>query len=242
MMITACLATRNRPRILQRMIESLFATSSLNNSVICRVDQDDDETIQKIRFLSLKYPIHPIIMPPYSPHNINRSINECVAKSETDIIMYINDDFVFGSDNWDQCVIDAFEEYDDKILLVCGDDKFNGDTATHGFLHKNWINCLGYALPEFFLGDYADAWITKIAKGINRFVRLDCIFEHMHWSINDEYGVPKGTFDEIAQRKTQNDYNNNGHPPPQHVFEANKDKINNEMIKLKKRINDDHGV
>ena len=56
--------------------------------------------------------------------------------------------------------------------------------GTHGFLHRNWVETVGYFVPPYFASDYNDLWLTDIAKRIKRARFLPEVFtEHMHPSV-----------------------------------------------------------
>jgi len=97
------------------------------------------------------------------------------------------DDLIFHTKGWDTKVEAEFAKYPDKILLVYGDD---GDpntektNASHGFIHRNWCNALGRYLPPYFSGDFVDTWLTFLADGVGRKVKIDIVTEHLHPAFN----------------------------------------------------------
>ena len=57
------------------------------------------------------------------------------------------------------------------------------ELATHGFLHRRWVDTVGYFLPPLFSCDWNDVWISEVAKKIGRAVPLpDMMIEHQHHS------------------------------------------------------------
>src|SRR6185369_12850874 len=71
---------------------------------------------------------------------------------------------------------------DDKILFVHGDDGHWGkEFGTHGCLHRNWIDTVGYVLPPYFVSDYGDTWVNEVADAIGRRKYLPFVTEHMHF-------------------------------------------------------------
>ena len=85
--------------------------------------------------------------------------------------MYAGDDIEFRTNGWDQIVRDKFEEFEDKIALVYGDDDAtHGEKiAIHGFLHRNWINAVGtWVAPG--RGSLYDYWHTEVARKVGRLV------------------------------------------------------------------------
>jgi hypothetical protein len=95
--------------------------------------------------------------------------------------MMAADDIVFKTDGWDQQVGQLFDASDDKILLAHGNDGAWGDRfGTHCFVHRRWINTLGYFAAPYFSSDYSDTWLNEIANSLERRVFLPFMNEHLH--------------------------------------------------------------
>ena len=83
------------------------------------------------------------------------------------------DDCEFLTKGWDDMILDAFSEREDKILLVYGDSGHRArKMAVIWFVHKNWVETLGYANPPFFICAEGDRWVTYLAKKIRRLCYL----------------------------------------------------------------------
>jgi hypothetical protein len=110
--------------------------------------------------------------------------NECYARANGNILMHCGDDIVFRTPSWDTIVRETFAQSTDKILLVHGDDMTpNTDAlATHGFLHRRWVETVGYFVPPLFSSDWNDVWLTEVADMIGRRVKIPIVTEHMHYS------------------------------------------------------------
>jgi hypothetical protein len=109
--------------------------------------------------------------------------NVAYRAARGDILMLCGDDIVFRSRNWDVRVVEAFEACPDKILFVHGDDMAcgRGGHGTHGFLHRTWVELVGYFTPPIFSSDYCDIWLNYVANALGRRVFLsDVITDHMH--------------------------------------------------------------
>ena len=104
----------------------------------------------------------------------------------SEILMHGGDDIEFQTPGWDQQVRDAFAASDDKILLVQGDDLSPNREAlaTHGFVHRRWVETVGYFLPPLFSCDWNDVWLTEVADAIGRRVMLPFVTEHAHYSFD----------------------------------------------------------
>jgi len=108
--------------------------------------------------------------------------NYCYKVGTGEIFMVCADDIVFMTKNWDRLVRDEFDKWPDKIVLVYGrDGGKNERLATHPFLHKNWIETVGYFTPPYFVFQMCDKWLNEIAMTLNRRIFINDIYtEHRH--------------------------------------------------------------
>jgi glycosyl transferase/beta-hydroxylase protein BlmF len=108
--------------------------------------------------------------------------NECAKVARGDILMHCGDDIVFASHGWDTLVENAFNNQPDKILFVHGRDGFHEDRfGTHGFIHRKWMETVGYFVPPYFSCDWNDTWLNDVANMLGRRHYIEAIYtEHMH--------------------------------------------------------------
>ncbi len=179
-MISILLPSRNRPENVKRLWDSIVDTTEDLNDIemIVAVDNDDPQLEAYVK-LSKAEPIHLIIM--------DRTVlsiywNRCQKKAKGPIYMHAGDDIIFRTKGWDAQVKAAFDEYEDKIVFVHGDDGGgNGQNfGTHGFIHKNWVNAVGYFVPPYFSSDYNDTWLNDVSNMLSRRKYVDILTEHMH--------------------------------------------------------------
>ena len=177
-MISVLLPTRNRPDNLKRMVNSCRETARVAPEFVVYIDDDDQLSIPAAQELNLKIVIGPrITMTDYW--------NKCYeqASPESDIFMQAGDDIVFKSKDWDVLVEEEFNKFPDKIVLVHGDDldpQFRQRFGTHSFLHRRWIEALGYFIPPYFSSDNGDRWLMEIADFLDRRKYIQIITEHIH--------------------------------------------------------------
>ena len=166
------------------------AANPLDVEFIFYVDDDDEASAQEADRLKATAVRGPRIV-------LSEMWNRCWDEATNDVAMHCGDDIIFRSQNWDLHVLYAFERYPDKIALVHGRDGYqDANLATHSFIHRRWVETLGYFVPPYFSSDYNDTWLTEIADAVGRRVYLPDVYtEHMHPVIG------KGTWDQTHQER-----------------------------------------
>lgn len=178
-LISVLLPSRGRPDLLNEMLASLWATVAHKRfvEVLVYVDTDEiDSYFSKI--------MHPVQLH-FGPRRLlSECWNELADLCGGEILMHAGDDLVFRTPGWDQQVRDAFAAVPDRIALVQGDDLSpNRDAlATHGFVHRKWVDAVGHFLPPLFSCDWNDVWLTEVADQIGRRIKVPAVIEHNHYS------------------------------------------------------------
>ena len=165
---------------MKELWESAYNNSLYKDEIelIFYIDSDDNESIEMYK--SLGPNVHAII-DERGEGNLSVMWNRCYERASADIVMHCGDDIRFRTPNWDKIVLDEFDKYKDKIVLVYGNDGVRkDDLATHSFLHKNWIETVGYFLPPYFSSDMNDYWLTTVARNIKRLIKVNIYSEHLH--------------------------------------------------------------
>jgi hypothetical protein len=108
--------------------------------------------------------------------------NILARAAKGDIFLQANDDIAFRTTDWDKMVQDAFDASPDKILLAHGDDLGCGGAraGAHCFVHKKWVDAVGYFIAPHFSSDYGDTWLNDVANELGRRVVLPVVIEHLH--------------------------------------------------------------
>lgn len=196
-MISLLVPSRYRPNQLVEMWRSAVETAVDPDALemIVRVD-DDDRAYDTLRSTGNRGQIRWVVGP---RDVLSKNWNEAYAKARGDIVMHCADDIRFRSQDWDLHVITAFDKVLDKIAFVHGrDGVHDSNLGTHGFLHRRWVEAVGYFVPPYFSSDFNDLWLTQVADLIGRRVFLQDVYtEHLHPAVG------KGPLDLCHQERLE---------------------------------------
>ena len=202
-MISILLPTRGRPHNMEGIWYSAHSFAENKNDLSIHFYVDDDDLVSKSMLCELddkfRDQIGAVVGERITMSDMTNELYKTIEKPE--IVMFAGDDILFRTPGWDKIVHREMAKYKDKIVLLGGDDGYNKETITHGFLHRNWIETVGYVVPPGYVGDYADTWVNDLAIRINRRVRIPIMTEHMHWAAG------KGPMDKTMQEKNHRTYN-----------------------------------
>lgn len=192
-MISVLVPTRGRPDNVRRLLSSAFDTSETEVEFVFYVDEDDplgDQTLDVAAREGATVNIGPRVV-------LSEMWNECWKLARFDVAMHCGDDIIFRTPDWDVRVLEVFDRYPDRIAFVHGRDGFqDAKIGTHGFLHRRWVDAVGYLVPPYFSSDYNDLWLTEVADALGRRVFLPNVYtEHMHPVIG------KGPWDQTHQER-----------------------------------------
>lgn len=212
-MISILVPSRGRPKEFERMWKSALDTANTKSQIEFVVYRDEDS--------EYNYPENCQIIKG-ERIVLSEMWNECAKIAKGDILMHAGDDIVFKTQGWDKLVEQEFKKYDDKILMVHGDDGFFQERfGTHGFIHKNWVKVVGYFVPPYFSSDFNDTWLNDVANMIKRRVYIPIVTEHMHWTFG------KGELDQTHKDRIQRHFADNveqlyGEKLPERIADAKK--------------------
>lgn len=178
-LISILVPSRGRPEGLARMITTAYNTAVHKRRIEFVVRLDADDTASYIFPMDL-----PVILLSGPRTLLSECWNECADQADGEIMMHCGDDVTFDTPGWDQIVRNAFAETPDKILFAYGNDLGpHGETfGTHGFIHRRWVETVGYFVPPLFSSDWNDVWLNEVAKMIGRHKLLPFVTEHWHYT------------------------------------------------------------
>lgn len=177
-MISILLPSRNRPENIERLWNSVKDTADNLDDIemVVAIDNDDPQAEkynmigQNIKFIVMERTVLSIYW------------NKCYEAAQGPIFMHCGDDIIFRTKGWDTAVKQAFAQYPDNVVFVHGDDGGgNGSNfGTHGFIHRDWAEKVGYFVPPYFSSDYNDTWLNDVSNILGRRHYVDILTEHMH--------------------------------------------------------------
>lgn len=173
-MISVLCPSRGRPDSLADMAATALTAATGPVEIVVRLDDDDPADYPEI--LGVTYLTGPRAL-------LSACWNECAAHAAGPIFMHAGDDIRFRTPGWDRAVTAAFPP--DRIALVHGRDGIHDDRlGTHSFVHRAWVDAVGYFVPPLFSSDFNDTWLNDVADRIGRRIYLpDLLTEHLHPSV-----------------------------------------------------------
>lgn len=189
-LISVLVPSRGRPDWLARTIRTAYNTATYQRRVefVIWLDDDDTDDIDyalKARFSGPADLPDGLIRILRGPRTLlSECWNRCAEHARGEIMMHCGDDLTFDSPGWDAIVRQAFADTPDKILFAYGNDLGpHGETfGTHGFLHRKWVETVGYFVPPLFSSDWNDVWLNEVAQMIGRHRLLPFVTEHHHYT------------------------------------------------------------
>lgn len=190
--------TRGRPHLLNRFLDSVFATAAdpTQVEVILRIDDDDPS-------MSSYTPSQTSVRLLKGPRASMGTLNtEALRAATGDVIILGNDDLVLRSLHWDRSILQASALYDDGICLIHVKDGFvNHRHICFPILSKRFCSLIQDPFPAAYQGDHIDTHLEDLFRrlsdlGHHRFIYLDNVFfEHLTPAIG------KGVMDEIYSKR-----------------------------------------
>lgn len=207
-MISLLTPTRNRPKSMKRLMNSIAKTTYMLTDIelIFRIDEDDAKSIAVAKKYSAKTDLNIKYVIKKRNRILSNLWNDCWEIAEGDIFMMCADDIIFKTSRWDYIVEEEFGNVPDRILFLWGKDGNKNDKlGTHGFIHRNWTDVTGYFVPPFFHYGHNDNWLTEIARNLERGkYNKDIFIEHLHWrsgkSTKDDVYKQQMSFKDVSKK------------------------------------------
>lgn len=197
-MISFCCPSRGRPELAKRLVDTAMSTQQHDTEFLFYLNDDDPKLEQYKDTLDEK---HYVVGPNQSTCY---SWNLMCDRAKNDIVMLMGDDVQVNTKHWDKLILEQFEKYKDRILMVVPTDGRNKGSknlgsevklwsdkplpAPHFAVHKNWTKTLGYLAPVFFWHWHVDSYTQKVARKLNRCLYLPTVEFKAKKILNDNAG------------------------------------------------------
>jgi len=207
MKIAILAPTRERMNNRLTLLFSILTTvKDINNVNIYFGVDKDDPTLQTINKVAKAIPSLNVIEIENSGEFLGLGVlwNKLVSLCDEEIISMIGDDMVFRTHNWDQMLLEEFNNMPkDKIQAIhCNDDCHGANLAVNLFCHRKYAEILGGFMREEFKINWVDQWLHQCFNAFGRLkYREDIMIEHRHWVLG------KNKRDNTAERMAVADIN-----------------------------------
>ncbi len=196
--ISVIVPSRGRPKILMRMISSIFEKAAYKEKVevVLLLDKDDQKSLQ------LSFEQYKVVRLVCDQMSMGNRIIQSIEAASGETLVITNDDVVVQTKGWDELIRSTAISFADGIYLLYPNDGFkNKKLATFPVFSKRAVS-LGLldGLNEF-QGSFIDLHLLEIFqrirhRGHNRIRYLENIlFEHMH------YRLGKAPWDDTYARR-----------------------------------------
>lgn len=214
MKIALLCPTRERPKDVKRLIDSLENTTSDFDNVTLYLGVDEDDiTLKDIKKLEKKHDFVTIIPIPASPDGkfigLGKIWNIMYSKVDDDIIGMVGDDMEFLTKDWDTMILSEFKKRPDQVLLVHANDGMRGagnpfphdkPLAVNSFIHRLYCETFGKYCIENFKHGFHDTWLMCVFDLVGRTVyRHDIMINHLHVSNPNSDAVVDGVTNRLNQ-------------------------------------------
>jgi len=198
MKIALMCPTRNRMNKLLTLISSLIITVKDPNNIYLVLGVDEDDPAKEhYQYLQRNLKFIEIVEFKNDGKFLGLSTMwnkmASVYTNTVDIFAMIGDDMIFKTKDWDEKILQDFKNAptDKIIMLHCNDGmRWKGNKyenvspfPVNFFVHKNYVNTVGYFVEPFIENIHQDTWCQYIFGKLNRVkYRHDIIIKHLHAS------------------------------------------------------------
>jgi hypothetical protein len=177
--ISVLISTRKRPAIFESNLRKLYDCASIPTRIKTHVyvDDDDESSILLCNRLKGELPNFSFIVGE-RPLYLDHVWRELYKEVDTDIFGFLADDAECMTVGWYNKILEEFDKWDDKIILVTGGSNCHIPRrwGHWGFFHQNWVKAVGCFAPERYrIKSNIDSWFNHIARQLGRYIYCDDI-------------------------------------------------------------------
>ena len=166
-------ASRSRPQLFKRGVDSIVQNASGNYEIYAIVDESD----YQLDFYNFANCV-PVIGKSLSKVDAINRINKYINTIDYDIIVNMSDDMVFTKKGFDDIIRKSFDNLDQCLHFPDGN---RNDLITMSILGRKFFERFNYIYNPAYISLYCDNEQTEVAQklGCYKFVNKQ-IFEHLH--------------------------------------------------------------
>jgi hypothetical protein len=179
------LPTRERPRLVKRLMASIARTTTDLDGleIVLGLEQDDTQTQDLCRHVVSVTTVRT------QDETMGSMTRRCYEQCQGKYVMLINDDMVFRTRGWDIKVMEALARFPDGVAMVYGNDLYYASRmCTFPVLPRESCDLMDKICPPQYRRHCIDPHVFDVFQrlahlGQKRSVYLpDVIFEHMHYN------------------------------------------------------------
>ena len=190
-------ASRSRPQLFRRGVDSIVENANGNYEIYAIVDESD----YQLDFYNFANCV-PVIGKSLSKVDAINRINKYINTIDYDIIVNMSDDMVFTKKGFDDIIRKSFDNLDQCLHFPDGN---RSDLITMSIIGRKFFERFNYIYNPAYISLYCDNEQTEVAQklGCYKFVN-EQIFEHLHPAYNkahfDHQYKYTESFNEIDRR------------------------------------------
>jgi hypothetical protein len=199
------LPSRERPDVLETLLQSLQATTADLGAIECLVafDKDDKSTADRVHEFTCRF-LFTEFVPCDRQDNLSEGYyNRLARMAKGRFIQVMNDDCRFLTPQWDSLAIPAMEAYaaqfPDRVAYGKCDDGLGTGYACFPTLTREAVESLGWFFHPEFRTWAADIHLHAVFAGVDRCVALPFALAHdrrydaLHWRLGSLQTVNMGS-------------------------------------------------
>ena len=193
--IAVLLPTRGRTDALSRSVMSLFNRAIKPNTIqlLLAFDDDDTEGIEHFQqtlepwLIEKKVNYEAQIFERMGYARLNEYVNALALSSESDWMMFWNDDAMMDTAGWDKIIAGRTGEFKCLSVHTHKDHPY----SIFPIVPRAWLDCLGYLSPH----QISDAWLSQQSYLLDNFERVPV------WVTHDRHDLTGNNNDATYQQR-----------------------------------------
>jgi len=193
--ISVLLPTRGRSEALTRSLKSLFELASDTSSIelLLGFDNDDKKGLESFQEITqpwldsqdISYTV--MSFEPLGYSRLNEYVNTLASTSDSDWLIFWNDDAVMETENWDGII----SSYTGQFKLLAFHTHNDHPYSIFPIVPRAWLDTLGYLSPH----QLSDGWLSQQAYLLDIWERIPVNVTH------DRYDLTGNNLDDTFKNR-----------------------------------------